>query len=270
MMSNSKWAVFTGAIASGFAIAFSTSAESGGCARASSLSEKSLCGSAGLHAVDQEMATAYSSLRNKLDNTSLKSRLLLGQRAWISERERRCQGSAECLMEMTQHRKAALDALAATGDNTGDPVESLEAVWFAGRWKVDRIDPTGHWGTLPDKGASVLLKAGAMCIVGDACLDTGVTKLANLGEALDTKPAWAEMITHVIGAPLAKSAPAYFLQSKARNITVVPYSADKLIALATDCSPNHAGCVEIVETWIPLGANSRIYEESLFAAPIAR
>lgn len=107
------------------------------CPRAGALPDRLICANEAVRNADQAMVAAYRGLRERLDGAA-RERLLDAQRDWLALRNRACesridwedQAAAECIVAMTERRRAALAAGRFAGElivgPTGSPRLAVE------------------------------------------------------------------------------------------------------------------------------------------------
>lgn len=101
------------------------------CARAGPIPDRLICANETVRYADAAMVAAYRALRERLDQAA-RERLLAAQRDWLALRNRACesrvdwgdQAAAECLVAMTERRRAALAAGRMAGELIVGPAGS--------------------------------------------------------------------------------------------------------------------------------------------------
>ncbi|TAM24915.1 MAG: DUF1311 domain-containing protein [Rhodanobacter sp.] len=81
------------------------------CTRAATLTEKAICASPALSQMDYNIAAEYRTLRNRASRDKSQE-LLHSQRQWLIERNVRCSGDVNCLMQMLSDRTHELQRIA--------------------------------------------------------------------------------------------------------------------------------------------------------------
>src|SRR4051812_11960441 len=100
---------FLAAIAVALFVGSPSAAASFDCTKATSRNELAICQDTGLSAADEELASKYDRLQQKLpDDTDERQQLTANQRAWLRSLTS-CEGDTTCLMGAYQARITMLD-----------------------------------------------------------------------------------------------------------------------------------------------------------------